>query len=301
MLLTLVLLFSLTSSEQVDVDWRTTVLPPIEHSQYRLLHECVSCEEDVTACFKNATKASPTLGILAKMGLPPLLLIPDCLESVLQSSTDSTLYFAATSEKIPADAILAHFPIAHSVLGVEAAHPPRRIPGGPYTKLVKALKSVGYVDGESMRAVAWDWRLPVDEVLKRIIALLDTPEVLVIARGAGCALAARAATNRKISGLICLSEPTDDIMPAGLHANELGLVTRRRGRPIPIIGGPWGDGSGPLRCEMHKGIEAVNVGQHTALCADNCRRWITGARQEECEFEGEMTTELQCLLRALSG
>lgn len=183
---------------------------------------------------------------------------------------------------------------------IEFAHPPRRIPGGGYTVLANALQNIGYIDGDSMRAIAWDWHLPVQHITQQIIALIDNSNMIMIARGAGCALAASSAKTRPIRAILCLSEPTDGILPAGLFANELGLVTRRRGRPVPIVAGPWGDGKGPRRCDIHRSIESVDIVDSVkVLCADDCKRWVKGARIEDCDYEGEMTNELECLINVL--
>ncbi len=302
--------FLLTSfAHSHDEFWSTTVLPPINRASYHSLRACVLNKQPrhATSCFTNASAPTSQLKSLLTSGMPPLLLVPDCLESILESQQDSAPLFTATAPIATTttttvnieSASLLRSKIHHSVRNLEVAHPPRRVPGGGYTVLVNALHKIGYVDGETMRAAAWDWRLPVDNAVERVSALLDHSEMIVVARGAGCALAAKAATSKRIRALLCLSEPTDGIVPAGLYANELGLVVRRRGRPVPIVSGPWGDGTGPRRCEAHRNIEAVDGASLTVLCADDCRRWVKGARIEECDRESVLTNELDCLVNVL--
>lgn len=286
-----------------------TSLTSIPHSAYLSLRTCIAntAPENATACFASVAPTAPAPTLLT--GAPPLILVPDCEESVLQhcNNHDCTPLFTATEHEIPTTATLLHPNVPHSAFTVEASRPSRRVPGGPYTTLVRSLLRAGYSDGNTLSAAPWDWRVRdgAQEAAMNIKLLLARADddALLVARGAGCAIAAQAlADGRRAVALLCIATSPSAVTQFAPYEAELGIRVRRRVRPLPVVPGPWGDGNTPTRCGEHAEVQPVPISRISHLpvrCNGDCGRWLPGAHSIECGNELPMVTEIECLLRSI--
>lgn len=286
---------------------RATALSNVEHTTYATLRSCVLnvSESQVGACFAAAAPDSSAPRLLVN-GTPPIIIVPDCRESLLElceRSKCSPVFFASVPT-IPPTASLFLPEVPDSVFAIEAAYPPRRIPGGPYTVLTRTLLSAGYKDGVTLRASAWDWRVPDASSAATVATmrlLKSAPGALLVARGVGCTVAAHALKDiPNACALLCLADPPNNSPNFGLYETELGLRARRRPRPLPIVSGPWGDGLTYDQCNAHKKSGPASVDTVAPIpvrCNGDCRRWLSSARPVDCARYSSLIDEIECLWR----
>jgi len=327
----LLFFFLATCGAEGGIDWAKTAVPPLRKSDYLWLRDCVSAKSiaDVAgavSCFRDVRNLSidaepgtapsfPSLKFsgLRALGNPPIVVVPDCLEFVLQilRTDDAAFFRSAVSEAInpPPNASFYYQSTStnpSSVFGIEANHPQRRIPCGEYTSLFNALIRAGYVDGVTLLAGLWSTDDPTGSI-KSTIGKVSKP--IIVARGTGCAIAASAAasidkgeTESKVRALFCLSDPPDAAVSPGTFASDLGLLQRRRGRLLPVVAGPWGDGNGARRCALPSSI-SVNLpaALSSSLCSADCIRggWLKDANLADCFRSRTMSDEIECLSGAL--
>lgn len=285
-------------------------------SEYGALRTCAESRaengEDVATCFP-ILQDDEKLNGLIEMGLPSIVLVPDCDESVhvvCNTSQGCSAHFAACGNaRTPPAAELLGPKVGDSAYAVEAA---ASCGAGPYARLVRALLHTGYEDKVTLRAAAWDAGNLDGARIFLSWVLQQEPRLLLVARGFGCALAAStvafAAATVDVADVkvLCLGAAPDPVPDAALHAHELGLMVRRRGRPLPIVHGPWGDGTvagssaDAGRCGVRPVQAPVDKGTATVYCAGDCKRWVIGAKHVDCRTDGTaLQRQLECLVSAI--
>lgn len=137
-----------------------------------------------------------------------------------------------------------------------------------------------------------------------VSALPGSGKGVLVGRGVGCGRAAEAARADpgRVRAVLCLAERKKGAADFGLVETELGLRVRRRRRPLPTVGGPWGDGEGREGREPDDACPQVETdGRVEVWCVADCRRWVTKSKSvdELPEADETMLVQVERLLGKL--